>query len=44
MCSSKYFNKLDKECKARYLSKIAFIDSKDPYALPRGEFLEDPVI
>ena len=47
MCSSEvseYFNKLSKEGKEGYLEQISVIDNKDPYALSRDEFSEDPSI
>ena len=35
-CGSDYFNKLDKEYNARYLSKVSLIDSRDPL-VSRGQ-------
>ena len=38
-----HFLHLNVEDKKRYLAKISLIGGKDPYALPKAEFSQDPI-
>ena len=40
---SERFLHLNVEDKKRYLAKISLIGGKDPYALPKADFSQDPI-